>query len=181
MFFKNFIEFDIELGPTIRAVWPNETTFVNEEEVLDNCFPEGSHMFDEEYTYLLVKEPALKANEMRTLHTTVYFRRILDPTVPRGAIQKSFVAFCNYPFFNFFVPVLRAAANEYRAKQNSPLVLQQLYESLNSLFLKARHSPQKETTFNVFGHDIVSSVFYVMRQPIQVLNNFLLKFDVFKV
>lgn len=104
----------------------------------------------------------------RNLNVTVFFRRILDPAAPRGAIQKSFVAFCNYPFFNFFIPVLRVAAEHYRQNvTEGPQILKLTFDTLNNVFNHALQSPSNNISFDLFGHNIVTSVFYALKSPYQ--------------
>ena len=119
------LDFDISVGDTVRAKWPADAKLpLSDDELSARCIPEGGHLFEEDWTFLILHEPAL--------YGLAYFSNKKDATVKRGAVMMSIVILSSRPYFAFFLPLCRATLHEYQRKPGTA-PLRRLVDALNHL------------------------------------------------
>jgi hypothetical protein len=141
-------EFDIIKGNTLSHSYPPEVDIQNQYllsddgsapiNIADMCLPDGSHVFEEDTTYLFLPVK----NDMQNLQLEdgqdvifgmVCFRNKKDPTVKRGAVQKSIVLFTSKANFVSMEPILQTALNRIMDEgDNFDAVLRDVYETINN-------------------------------------------------
>ncbi|KAL0484151.1 sorting nexin SNX1 [Acrasis kona] len=175
-------EFDIIKGNMLSHVYPpdidinnlyNEqgaTTLTN---VADLCLPDGSHVFEDDATCVIL--PLRNSTEDLCLHDgqkvlfgAVCFRNKKDPSVKRGAVQKSILLFTSDPALESLDPLLRLTLNKVLDSECEPQVaLSTLYSAVNNknegtvtLFDKTfpLPNPQQSPQIQIQGSSIISLV-----------------------
>ena len=124
------LDFDITVGDCVCARYPSNAKLPFSDDKLSAlCIPEGGHIFEEDHTFVLCKEPVTSDQ----LFGLAYFRNKKDPTVKRGAVMRSIVLLSRRPFFSFYLPLLREALRRFMDEAADPALLQTLVEALNGL------------------------------------------------
>ena len=124
------LDFDITVGDCVCARYPSNAQLPFSDDKLSAlCIPEGGHIFEEDHTFVLCKEPVTSDQ----LFGLAYFRNKKDPAVKRGAVMRSIVLLSRRPFFSFYLPLLREALRRFMDEAADPALLQTLVEALNGL------------------------------------------------
>ena len=123
------LDFDISVGDTVRAKWPADAKLpLSDDELSARCIPEGGHLFEEDWTFLVLHEQGL--------YGLAYFSNKKDATVKRGAVMMSIVILSSRPYFAFFLPLCRATLHEYQRKPGTA-PLRRLVDALNHLSMES--------------------------------------------
>jgi hypothetical protein len=160
-------EFDILKGNTLSHTYPphldinaqlnaengDDTAASN---VADLCLPDGSHVFEEDATYLFLpvlpqQMQQLELDEgQEIIYGIVFFRNKKDPTAKRGAVQKSIVLLTSKPIFATAEPVLRTALNRIMdGADDIDAVLQEVFDGFNNATENTVNLWEQQFTLNI--------------------------------
>lgn len=127
--------------------------FYKDRKLADLALPDGGHLYSEDATLIVLDTPPpeiFQGNEKGPLYGMVYFRNKPDPTVKRGAIQKSFLLFTFKPLFTVFEPLMKLGLSRILDKGEKPdKVLKSFYTALTD------DSVKKELSINLWSEKIL--------------------------
>lgn len=144
IFSVSIAEFDITTGNTLSVKHPDFKLKYDDEYLANTCLPDGAHIHKEDWVYLTLEFEDDDGKPF-FLYGLGFFRNVRDPSVPRGAIQKSMLILSYQPYFSIFLPLCRAALTRYM-DTNDKNVLKQLYTALNT-------NVNKQMQINLWGED----------------------------
>ncbi|KAL9657992.1 hypothetical protein ABK040_016641 [Willaertia magna] len=131
-------EFDLLKGNTLSYCYPP-----NKEPILqqltnhfigDFCLPDGSHLFEEDISHILLHPNQQQLNTTNSTTTISTINRY--SRVHRGAIQKSIIIFSSQPFFQIFENILKITLNKIL--------------DLNNIYLQVNITATKKENRNEF-------------------------------
>ena len=154
------LEFDIDVGNTLTHRYPPFSLEKYDDEYLGNCcLPDGGHIHQQDRTFLILhvkpssleprklkkvkskrkklnNEPLEEEGESKVLFGVGYFICRKDPTVKRGAIQKSMLILSYQPYFEVFhlpaIATLERYLDDKSCKEGKSL-LKNFFEAVQNM------------------------------------------------
>eukprot|EP00698_Gefionella_okellyi_P024287 TRINITY_DN851_c0_g4_i2.p1 TRINITY_DN851_c0_g4~~TRINITY_DN851_c0_g4_i2.p1 ORF type:complete len:337 (-),score=41.77 TRINITY_DN851_c0_g4_i2:406-1416(-) len=122
-------EFDQLQGNMLSFKYPHFQLLASDEELANQCLPDGGHLHKEDWTCLIIQPE--KTNDGGALYGLAFFRNVRDAAVRRGATQKAMLILAKHPYFNIFEPLLREGLSQYMAGTDAEAP-KTLFDALNA-------------------------------------------------
>eukprot|EP01122_Echinamoeba_exundans_P012152 TRINITY_DN5024_c0_g3_i1.p1 TRINITY_DN5024_c0_g3~~TRINITY_DN5024_c0_g3_i1.p1 ORF type:complete len:1078 (+),score=213.78 TRINITY_DN5024_c0_g3_i1:245-3478(+) len=169
------VEFDIDKGNTIGVSYPSEFDWEQFEcgHVADLCLPDGAHIHTCDHTYLFLHPKRVltngKPNEATPSTAAAgmtygisLFKKRVDKTVKRGAVQRAALILSSIPAFDSLEPIARALV-DLVLESPDKATLKKAFESLR----KSWEHPAASRHISFLDQSIPASTTWIASQTHQ--------------